>query len=191
VTALPAPGHLLTIGEYAALAEDDRHRWELLEGNLVMSPSPTPRHMLASSKLWAQLSAQLPDRFIAIQDVDIDLQLASERQPATSRRPDLVVVARTEFERVDSDGGLLRARQAVLVVEIASPGSHRTDYVIKRSEYADAGIPHYWIIDPDPPVSVLPCHLAGDFGYQDSGEVTGTVEIVEPFRVRIDLDALA
>jgi Uma2 family endonuclease len=30
-----------------------------------------------------------------------------------------------------------------LVVEIVSPGSHRTDHVIKRGEYADAGIPHY------------------------------------------------
>jgi len=41
VTALPAPpGRLLTIAEFAALGEDDRYRWELQEGNLVMSPSP-------------------------------------------------------------------------------------------------------------------------------------------------------
>ncbi|MGI9092850.1 MAG: hypothetical protein ACR2FF_05285 [Mycobacteriales bacterium] len=41
MTALPAPpGRLLTIAEFAALGEDDRYRWELQEGNLVMSPSP-------------------------------------------------------------------------------------------------------------------------------------------------------
>jgi hypothetical protein len=49
VTSLPAPpGHLLTVAEYADLAEDDRYRGELQEGNLVMSPSLTPRHMIAT-----------------------------------------------------------------------------------------------------------------------------------------------
>jgi hypothetical protein len=62
--------------------------------------------------------------------------------------------------------------------------------VIKRSEYADADIPHYWIIDPDPPLSLLSCHLAGPFGYGDSGEVTGTFVTTAPFPVRIELDRL-
>lgn len=49
MTALPMPpGRLLTITEYAALGEDDQYRWELQEGNLVMSPSPSPRHPPAS-----------------------------------------------------------------------------------------------------------------------------------------------
>jgi hypothetical protein len=33
-------------------------------------------------------------------------------------------------------------------------------------------------------------HLAGDFGYQDSGEVTGTFEATDPFPIRVDLDGL-
>jgi hypothetical protein len=45
------PGRLLSIADYAALGEDDRNRWELQEGNLVMSPSSTPRHMVASAEL--------------------------------------------------------------------------------------------------------------------------------------------
>ncbi|MGH3611494.1 MAG: Uma2 family endonuclease [Pseudonocardia sp.] len=35
-------------------------------------------------------------------------------------------------------------------MEVLSPGSHRTDHVAKRADYADAGIPHYWIVDLDP-----------------------------------------
>ena len=50
-----------------------------------------------------------------------------------------------------------------------SPGSHRTDHVIKRGEYADAGIPHYWIVDLDNPVTLIDCHPAAEFGYQDPG----------------------
>jgi Uma2 family endonuclease len=191
MTALTRPpGHLLTVGEYAALDEDGRTRWELQEGNLVMSPSPSPRHMIAGAELYAQLRNQLPGELCAVPDVDLDLQLAPDSQPGTARRPDLVVIRRSEFERVDRDGGLLRAEHTVLVVEIVSPGSRRTDTLIKRGEYADAGIPNYWIVDLDQPASVLACHLAGEFGYHDGGAVTGVFETTEPFPARIDLDVL-
>jgi hypothetical protein len=62
--------------------------------------------------------------------------------------------------------------------------------VAKRDEYADAGIPHYWIVDPTEPVSLPACHLAGEFGYADDGSVTGRFTATEPFPVEIDLDAL-
>jgi Uma2 family endonuclease len=190
MTALPNPRRLLTVAAYSALPEDDQHRWELQEGNLVMSPSPTPRHMVATAELYSQLRPQLPHDLCAIPDVDLDVQLAPEGQPGTARRPDLVVVPRSEFERVDRDGGLLRAENTMLVVEIISPGSRRTDTIVKRGEYADAGIPHYWIVDLDEPVSLVACHRAGEFGYQDSGALTGVFETTEPFAARVDLDAL-
>lgn len=192
MTALTRPpGRLLTVEEYAALGEDDRNRWELQEGNLVMSPSPSPRHMVAAAELYSQLRNQLPHGLRAIPDVDLDVQLAAPGQPGTARRPDLVVVRSAEFDRVDQEGGLLGADATVLVVEIVSPGSRRTDMVVKRGEYADAGIGHYWIIDVDRPVSLIACHRAGEFGYHDAGAVTGVFEATAPFTARIDLDALS
>jgi Uma2 family endonuclease len=191
VTALTQPpGRLLSIADYAALSEDDRHRWELQEGNLVISPSPTPRHMVVAAELYVQLRSQLPSNLRAVPDVDLDVQLAPLGQPGTARRPDLVVVDREEFDRVTETGGLLQAASTILVVEIVSPGSRRTDNLVKRGEYADAGIPFYWIIDPEVPVSLIACHLAGTFGYQDGGSITGVFESVEPFPARVDLDAL-
>lgn len=191
MTALTQPpGRLLTVAEYAGLGEDDRNRWELQEGNLVMSPSPTPRHMVASAEVYVQLRGQLLEDLVAIPDVDIDVQLAPPGEPGTARRPDVVVVDRAEFDRVSREGGLLRASSAVLVVEIVSPGSRRTDTIVKRGEYADAGIPHYWIVDIDVPVSLIACHLAGPFGYQDGGDIRGVYETTEPFAVRLDLDQL-
>jgi hypothetical protein len=68
-----------------------------------------------------------------------------------------------------------------LVIEIVSPGSVRTDRLTKCGEYADARIPHYWIVDITRPVSILVCHLAGEFGYVDSGEITGAFTAREPF----------
>ena len=190
MTALPEPGHLLTIADYTALGEDERHRWELLEGNLIMSPSPTTRRMIAIGEMHVQLRSVVPPDCRVVLDVDIDLQLAPASQPGTSRRPDLVVVGRAEINRVGLEGGLLRAGEISLVVEIISPGSRRTDLVIKRGEYADAGIGHYWIVDLDPRPSLVACHLAGGFGYLDSGEITGILQTDEPFSCQIDLDAL-
>ena len=54
----------------------------------------------------------------------------------------------------------------------------------KRGEYADAGIPYYWIVDLDEPVSLFDCHLAEGFGYQDACDIT------EPFPVHLRLDRL-
>ena len=76
------------------------------------------------------------------------------------------------------------------MAEFVSPGSKRTDHVAKRADYADAGIPHYWIVDLDEPVSLIACHLAGEFGYVDGGAVTGVFRSTEPFPVEVDLHGL-
>ncbi|MGH3516186.1 MAG: Uma2 family endonuclease [Haloechinothrix sp.] len=191
MTALPQPPfHLLTVAEYAALGEVETGYTELLEGRLLMSPSPAPDHNVASMELAFQLRPQLPSDLEVIQDVDLDLELVPPDQPGFSRRPDLVIAQRDARQRVRNEGGILRASEVAVVVEIVSPGSRRTDYVAKRGEYADAGIPYYWIVDLTDTVSLIPCHLAGEFGYQDGGAVSRTFVTTEPFTVRLTLDQL-
>lgn len=188
------PGRLLTVAEYAELGEDDRFRWELQEGNLVMSPSPSPDHMLISGGLRDQLNTQAPPAVAVIQDIDIDLQLDPADKPGTSRRPDLVVVAQSAVRRVRAEGGLLRACEVLLVVAIVSPGSRRTDSIVKRAEYADAGIPHYWIVDPEPAgtVSLRACRRAapGTPGYVDDGAVADRYTTEAPYPMTVDLAAI-
>ena len=191
MTAVPEPpGRLLTVDAYVALGEDDRYRSELQEGNLVMSPSPVPDHMIVMGKLFVQLDGELPADLVVIPDVDIDLELAPRGKPGFVRRPDLVVVQQSALDRVRRDGGILRACELLVVVEIVSPGSDRTDHVIKRGEYADAGIPHYWIVDLDGSVTLTDCHLAGEFGYQDPGPATGCFTTTEPVSISLRLDGL-
>jgi Uma2 family endonuclease len=188
------PGRLFTIAEYAELGEDDQYRWELQEGNLVMSPSPSPDHMLVSGELRDQLKTQLPLTLVVIQDVDIDLQLDRADQPGTSRCPDLVVIDRSEVARVRREGGILRAPEVLLVVEIISPGSRRMDQVIKRAEYADAAIPHYWIVDlkPADAVSLHAYRKIGDSsGYVDDGKAVTSYTAELPHPVTIDLDRIS
>jgi Uma2 family endonuclease len=123
-------------------------------------------------------------------DVDVDLELGPADGPGTVRRPDVIVVRETAPLRIKREGGVLRACEVLLAVEILSPGSRRMDQVLKRAEYADAGVPHYWIVDLDGPVSLVACHLAGGFGYVDGGSVTGVFRTTEPFPFEVDLEAL-
>jgi Uma2 family endonuclease len=191
VTIQPvAPSHLLTVAEYLEIGEIELGYSELVEGRLLMTPSPAPDHNRAGFRMAVELERQLPPGLEVIPDVDVDLELAPAEAPGTVRRPDLIVVTLEARKRVRAEGGIIRASEVLVVMEVLSPGSRRTDHVHKRGEYADAGIPHYWIIDTTEPVSLLACHLAGEFGYADAGSVTGTFSATEPFPVEIDLGAL-
>ncbi|MGQ0841437.1 Uma2 family endonuclease [Actinokineospora sp.] len=185
-----APTHLLTIAEYAALGETEFGYTELLEGRLLMSPSPTYRHNRAAFKLNSQLDAQLPEHLLVIQDLDVDLEFGPPGGPGFSRRPDLMILHADAVDRLDAEGGILRASEVLVVVEIISPGSRRTDRVTKHGEYADAGIPHYWLVDTDTPISLIAYHHTEEFGYQNDNEATGTFTTTIPFPVTIDLNAL-
>lgn len=59
----------------------------------------------------------------------------------------------------------------------------------KRSDYADAGIPNYWILDIDDPISLTACRLTEEFGYQDDQVAAGifTTDVPFPFEVSLDL----
>jgi Uma2 family endonuclease len=191
VTIQPvAPPHLLTVAEYLEIGEIELGYSELVEGRLLMTPSPAPDHNRAGFRMAVELERQLPPGLEVIPDMDVDLELAPAEAPGTVRRPDLIVVPLEARKRVRAEGGTIRASEVLVVMEVLSPGSRRTDHVHKRGEYADAGIPHYWIIDTTEPVSLLACHLAGEFGYADAGSVTGTFSATEPFPVEIDLGAL-
>jgi Uma2 family endonuclease len=174
------PGHLLTIDEYAAL--DDTGFTELVEGRVVTSPDSGRRHDVAVCLLAAQLERQLPRGLAFVVRNDVDLCLTHHGEPGFARRPDLLVLDRTALDRGER---MLQAKDVVLVAEVAVPGSRRTDYRVKRDEYADAGIPHYWIVDITGPVSLVRCD-----GHPDAPAVTGVFSTDVPFPVRLDLNAL-
>jgi Uma2 family endonuclease len=195
MTALPLPPQRLplTVADYVARREVSDVRYELQEGAVVMSPSPVPRHQRCVLRLGGRLEVQLPGDLDVFPDVDVDLQLVPPDQPGTVRRPDLAVVTRAGFERREREGGVLHAPEVVLAVEVVSLGSERMDRVVKRDEYADAGIPHYCVVDigePGDRPRLTAHHLAGEFGYADDGAVAGVFTATAPFPVRIDLDAL-
>ncbi|MEJ2855039.1 MULTISPECIES: Uma2 family endonuclease [unclassified Saccharothrix] len=181
---------LLTVAEYAELGEVEFGYTELRAGRILLSPNPSVAHNRAVGELAAQLKIQLPEELLVIHAIDLDLELNPPGAPGFSRRPDLMIVRGAARRRVEEEGGLIRASEVEVVIEIVSPGSYRTDYVIKREEYAAAGIPRYWIVDLADPISLVDCQLAGEFGYQQAPDVVGKFETTAPCAISLRIDDL-
>jgi Uma2 family endonuclease len=177
------PSHPLTLEDWEALPEDSAMRLELAEGMLVMCPSPPVRHQKARTRLSTLFDAQLPRDLTAVPGVEVMIT----PDPLTIRAPDVIVV-RTEL--VEADVARCAAADVLLAVEILSTGTHRVDRVLKFSDYAEAGIPQYWIIDLDDPRSLL-AYVLVNGNYELSGEHTGEAALdVAGHPVSIDLPAL-
>jgi len=183
MTAIPRPDHLLTLEEWDALPPDTFRRCELVEGVLIMVPAPAPLHQRVMVRLAADLDGQLPDDLTALADVDV---LLDARHPVTVRAPDVVV---TSSKLVQENPFRLDAADVLLAVEIVSPGTGRTDRVTKLTEYADAGIPSYWIIELDEPVT-LTAYTLVDGDYEIVAQADGAVSLSEPAPVTVDVGAL-
>lgn len=179
------PDHLLTLEEFIELPEDNSRRYELQEGVLIVSPRAASLHQQVLMHLTMALYHQLPAERRLAPDMELVIQAGF---PATVRVPDLVIV---RADAVAANLPRYSADEILVAVEIISPGSRRTDTRTKPYEYAEAGIPHYWVIDLDEPLSLAAYHLAGEFGYQEAPAVTGVFETKEPFPLRIDLTELA
>ncbi|MGI9002474.1 MAG: Uma2 family endonuclease [Pseudonocardia sp.] len=177
------PNHLLTLEEWEALPEDEVLRLELVEGVLVMSPQPLSWHQRAVMRVGNRADEQLPPELIALTGVEVVL---AER-PLTIRVPDMMV---TRTELFDTNPPRFAAANVLLVVEVLSDGTRRVDQILKFSEYADAGILQYWIIDLGEPTSLL-AYVLAEGAYALSGEHTGTITLdVAGCPVLLDLDAL-
>lgn len=181
--ALSWPRHPVTLHEWESLPEDSGLRFELAEGVLMMSPRPFSWHQHAVTELTYRTKAQLPDALIALAEVEVVLA----DTPLTIRVPDVTVTATTIFGR---NPPRYRATDVGLVVEILSDGTRRVDRVMKLSEYADAGIAQYWIVDLDEPTT-LTAYVLVDGDYELVAESSGTVDLeVAGHPVRLDLAAL-
>lgn len=190
MTVLPLQSRLLSVDEFSVLPENPDARYELQGGAVVMSPSPAPEHQICQGEVQGRLKRQVPRGHEVIAAVDIDLGLVPTGKPGFVRIPDLIVVSRAAVARRRAEGGLLRASEVVLAVEIISPSTRRMDTVIKHAEYSDAGIPHYWMIDLELPISLVASHQGGELGYVDAPAVTGTFTTTAPFPVTLRLDTL-
>lgn len=186
MSVLPWPDHLLSLDDWDALPEDNSRQYEVVEGVLQVSPRPASAHQRALIELAYQLREQLPPQLYALPEVEVEVCVSADH-PITMRVPDLIVVptsaATQNVPRYPAD-------VVVLAVEVLSPGSVRRDKITKFAEYADVGIEHYWIVDLDPPATIMVYRLV-DGEYELMAEAAGELRVDSPAPLRIDLADLA
>lgn len=180
MTSLHLP-KLLSLEDWDALPEDNGAHAELQEGVLIVTPRPLRPHARAVFRLAKQLDDQLPDDLEALIDFEVCVDAA---HPPTVRFPDVVITRKAGPER------RLNGSDVLVAIEVASPGSRRTDTVTKRSEYAGAAIEHYWIVALGPPVTLTALRRVGEFDYHESAAIAGTFTTSVPVALRLDLDSL-
>jgi Uma2 family endonuclease len=121
---------------------EDRYRYEILDGELVVTPSPTTTHQKISGRIHMELMLQVEHTGAGIVFyAPVDLIFAETRTVV----PDLLVVA-TERRGIITERGVEGA--PALVVEILSPSTQVTDRERKRKLYAAEGVAEYWLVDP-------------------------------------------
>lgn len=120
---------------------DDGKRYEILDGEIFMTPAPSPRQQYASKRLQRRLEDYFEGtRGGLVFNAPLDVILSDEDVV----QPDLVVVA--ERPQVSARG--VEGAPLVLV-EILSPSRPAYDRLTKATRYAACGVTHFWIVDPD------------------------------------------
>src|SRR4051794_41140542 len=148
---------VVTLDELTAMmAADEYHRYAISpEGVLSIMPAPGYAHAIIATRLMMWLGAAgLPAERIA---QAVGLRIPGRGGGIGGRIPDLLV-----WSKPPAGGVWLPVADVLLVVEIVSPGSEGMDTVIKRNEYAAAGIPQYWVVDQDQSQTVTMYRLDGE-----------------------------
>ena len=118
-------------------------RYELVSGDLLVTPSPSASHQKAISELFRVLLPYLerePVGVLITSPSDVELE------PEFIAQPDMCVVPAVEWHRVMTEG--FPVRELLLAIEILSPSSGHHDRVRKRPFY-QRHVPDYWIVDLD------------------------------------------
>lgn len=156
---------------------DDGHRYELIEGVLIVTPAPGAGHQTCAAWIWSILAhAAGPDHLALLAPFD---WVAG---PQTLLQPDVLVARRAD---VAATGDKRLERPPLLVVEVASPSTRMMDRGTKRLAFEAAGVPVYWLVDPDvPSLTVLRLQ---DRAYAEEARVQGdeAYEGTEPFPVTV------
>lgn len=114
-------------------------RVEIIEGNIIVSPTPAVRHGLITSILQNEINAVMPSGLYAVQNITLTL-------PETGQQyiPDLMVLPR---DMLDQEEWKLPADAAELVAEVTSPNNAEIDRVKKLRGYARSGVRVYLLVD--------------------------------------------
>jgi Uma2 family endonuclease len=158
---------------------DDGHRYELIDGVLLVTPSPVHLHQRAVVRLIALLPQRCPSE-LEVLTAPFNVARADD----TVMQPDVLVARKSDITRRDLPTAPL------LAIEILSRSTRLFDLNTKKARFEVAGCPSYWAVDPDEPsLTAWDLH---DGHYVEVARVVGseTFTAVLPYAVEVTPVAL-
>ncbi len=155
---------------------DDGHRYELIDGALVVTPAPSYEHQRVALRLARLLDDLCPQDFVTL-TAPFAVLLAED----TELQPDILVARRTDITHENLPAA------PMLAVEVLSPSTRLIDLNLKKARYEAAGCPSYWVVDPDPDHLELTAWELVDGAYVQVAQVSGTeaLHATKPFTVTV------
>lgn len=135
----------MTAEEFFRIPEDG-YDYELIDGVVVVSPSPTPRHQFISGEIYRQLADYAEKTKVGLVLFETDVQLGRK-----SDGKDLVYCPEVLFIRAER---VAQIKDRIvgppdLMVEVVSSASRSLDSETKKNDYEQFGVGEYWLIDPE------------------------------------------
>jgi Uma2 family endonuclease len=128
--------------DYAALPADGR-RYEVHDGELSVTPAPSPKHQMIIANLFRTLDAHVRARSLgAVLFAPLDVILSD----TSIVQPDVLYLAGDRLPAISSRGV---EGPPTMVVEILSASTATIDRHTKMQLYSRHRVPHYWLLDPD------------------------------------------
>ena len=175
---------------YAARdAAPEGERWELVDGEVLVTPGPHWSHQAIVARLFELLAPYVREHALGrLFTAPLDVRL----EPGLTLQPDLLLVPDGQLRTMSDTVTAL-----LLAVEAISPSSARFDRVKKRPRYQRHRVPEYWIVDPDSrvlerwqPDDERPAVLSESLSWQPDGATLPFVlDIVAFFREVLPPDA--
>ena len=135
------PARKLTYDDYCKTPDDQR--WELIDGELIMAPSPNTAHQTVCLNLASLVNGFVKEGGLGqvfIAPLDVVLSNVDVVQP------DLLFVSNAR-QHIVTDANVQGAPD--LVVEVLSPSTAIRDWRAKMDLYAEHGVQEYWVVDPE------------------------------------------
>jgi len=184
----PQTSTRLTYEDYLELPDDGRH-YELIEGELVLNPTPITRHQWIAGNIYHAIRHYFDDHHIGKTFMaPLDVVLAED----VVLQPDVMVILRERFSII-GEKNIQGAPN--IVVEVLSDGTRKWDETVKRKLYERYGVDEYWIVDPVIEVvkiyrrSGVSFVRADEISTESGGEVTSALLPEFAFDVKLVFEA--
>jgi Uma2 family endonuclease len=157
-----------TIKDYKLLPEGAPY--QLIEGELIMTPAPNPKHQLISGNLFKSIAMYVDEKRLGVLFYSpIDIYLSEDN----AFQPDIVFIS-SERRHIIKDDGIHEAPE--LVIEILSPSTAYYDIKKKFMVYEKSGVREYWIVDPEMNTVEIYFNENGHFSLKAKLENKGEIE---------------